>query len=580
MRRTTWASGLLLPALLAVTPACDSDSTCQTLYPCAGVCVNLDVDHGNCGACGVTCTADQACVGGTCMATAQCTAPESACGDVCANLQTAHDHCGDCATACSTNGACVSGRCAEPLAVLQTSLMDRTVDRDAYVLTDVTYALTRLDMSTLATSRVIDHAILPDGRVILLMAQTEDVFELFLVPPGGGAPVKLSGTLVAGGDVQPGIVVSRDGTRVLYRADQDVDDRIDLYAVAVASPGASVKIDGDLPAGGRVSPVVAVSADGRRAAYVAEQDTLGLDEAYTVDLSAATPGPSVKLNPVASAPIWDLRLTPAGDRVVYRHNTVTLALEMVAVAAPGVEVPIDYAEATNGYVEGYQLSPDGSAVVFSGGNSFLRASLWRTPLPPTGPATRLVDGSNGADVRSRFAISADGRRVYYVAVAPSGLERLWRVDIAAPLAPVALSPNPVDIADQVTDFAVSPDQRSVVYRAGADGGEGGLTQPETQGPVPVAPFAPSLYAVDLTPATIPPPRLLATLSSGDGVSPGYRVTADGARVLFQADLDTPTFSDAYLVEVANPPGRRKVSPPLDQTADATDVSLVTLFPGR
>jgi Tol biopolymer transport system component len=43
--------------------------------------------------------------------------------------------------------------------------------------------------------------------------------------------VKISGTLVAGGNVQyySGFQFSPDGSRVVYRADQDTDEVIELY---------------------------------------------------------------------------------------------------------------------------------------------------------------------------------------------------------------------------------------------------------------------------------------------------------------------------------------------------------------
>ena len=317
MRRTTFATGIALPALLALLPACEDDETC-TLMVCGTTCVDLMVDPSNCGACGQGCVSGQTCVAGQCTATVNCTAPEIECAGACVNPQTSAAHCGDCATACSADTTCLGGDCAEPLAVLQTSLMDGTVGRDAFVLDDVTFALRALNTTTFTGGRVLDHAILPDGRVLVLAAQTEDVFELFLVGPRGGAWTRLSGPLVAGGDVLPGFVVSADGARVLYRADADTDDVIDLYAATVASPGAAAKVNGGLVAGGGVTRVFALSADGRRAAYVADQDTDGLDEAYTVDLSTATPGPSQKLNPTTVDAVWDLRLSADGARAIYR----------------------------------------------------------------------------------------------------------------------------------------------------------------------------------------------------------------------------------------------------------------------
>lgn len=584
MSRTTFATGLLLPTLLAALPACEDSEPPCTQMVCGTTCVDLMIDPNNCGTCGRGCDTGETCVAGACQGSAACTAPEIECAGGCVDPQTSAAHCGDCATACSTDTACVGGDCAEPLAVLQTSLMDGTVGRDAFVLDDVTFALHALNTTTFATGRVLDHAILPDGRVVLLAAQTADVFELFLVGPRGGAWTRLSAPLATDVDVEAGFVVSADGGHVLYRTTDTDVGVTELWQVAVANPGVARKVNGALVAGGNVSRVFALSADGGRAAYVADQDTDGLDEAYAVDLTTATPGPSVKLNPPTTDAVWDLRLSRDGGRVVYRAYeglTGRTQLNLVEVAAPGTATPITYADGAEGQVESYQLSPAGDAVLFVGGNLFLQTSLWRAPLAPVADATRLVDGTDaglGAQtVRADFAQSADGARVYLRQI-DGGFDRLVRVTVAAPLTTTPLSPLATDAADEVTDFALAADERAVAYRAGADGAEGGITQPETAGPLQPRAYAPALYHLALG-ATVGAPTQLSPAVDGadEGIDAGYRFTGDGVRVLYRADHDQPTFSDAYLASVATAGAPRKVSPPLDQASDATDVSLITAF---
>lgn len=580
MSRTTFATGLLLPTLLAALPACEDSEPPCTQMVCGTTCVDLMIDPANCGACGRGCDSGETCVAGACQGTAACTGPEIDCGGACVDPQTSPAHCGDCATACSTGTSCVAGDCAEPLAVLQTSLMDGTVGRDAFVLDDVTFALRALNTTTFATGRVLDHAVLPDGRVILLAAETADVFELFLVGPRGGAWTRLSAPLATDVDVEPGFAVSADGSHVLYRTTDTDVGVTELFVVAVASPGVAHKVNGTLVTGGNVSRVFALSADGRRAAYVADQDTDGIDEAYTVDLTAATPGPSAKLNPTTTDAVWDLRLSRDGARVVYRaYDSATgrLQLNLVSVASPGTATPITYADGAEGQVEEYQLSPAGDAVVFTGGNGFLRTSLWRAPLTPAADATRLADGALGDTVRADFAISADGGQIYFRQVA-GGYDRLYRVAVAAPLTTTPLTPLATDAVDEVTDFALAPGEGALAYRAGADGAEGGISQPETAGPLPPRAFAPTLYHLALGATIGAPTQLSPAIDVADeGIGAGYRFAGDGVRVLYRADHDQPTFSDAYLASVATAGAPRKVSPPLDQTSDATDVSLITAF---
>lgn len=78
---------------------------------CNGACTNLINDPFNCGSCGYTCPATDACISGSCQRL--CNSPyHSLCGNVCADLDRDLDHCGSCFHACPPNSACVGGTCA------------------------------------------------------------------------------------------------------------------------------------------------------------------------------------------------------------------------------------------------------------------------------------------------------------------------------------------------------------------------------------------------------------------------------------------------------------------------------------
>ena len=80
----------------------------------AATCANLRVDNTNCGACGTTCAAGQACANGVCTLTCQTglTSCPADGGSVCTNTAEDDLHCGNCATACAQGRSCVSGVCA------------------------------------------------------------------------------------------------------------------------------------------------------------------------------------------------------------------------------------------------------------------------------------------------------------------------------------------------------------------------------------------------------------------------------------------------------------------------------------
>ncbi|MEW6252715.1 MAG: hypothetical protein AB1716_18920, partial [Planctomycetota bacterium] len=57
--------------------------------------------------------------------------------------------------------------------------------------------------------------------------------------------------LAPGGDVRFGFVWSPDGTRLVFRADKDTDDVLELY-VGAAGGGATTKVNGPLTPDGDV----------------------------------------------------------------------------------------------------------------------------------------------------------------------------------------------------------------------------------------------------------------------------------------------------------------------------------------
>ena len=85
----------------------------------------------------------------------------------------------------------------------------------------------------------------PDSTRVVFRAtkDTAGVFELYSTPIASAGPVKISGLLVAGGDVSD-FQLSPDSARVVFRADKDTDDVLELYRVQ--SGGIAFSMDLDL----------------------------------------------------------------------------------------------------------------------------------------------------------------------------------------------------------------------------------------------------------------------------------------------------------------------------------------------
>jgi Tol biopolymer transport system component len=543
----TSASSLLFATLGATSMACGGGNVCHLTTCSDSLCTDLNTDPENCGMCGSACGAEATCNSGVCSggpSGSGCTLPEVSCSDVCVDLQTSPGNCGACGSACAPFGECMTGACANPLALLRTSEKSVTdgppTGRDIFVLDDVTLARTQLDATSFASGGVIDQAVLADGRVVFVGAEdTEGVNELFLASPLGGALAKLSGQLVVGGNVQAGLVIS--GTTILYRADQDVAGQIELFAVDANAPGVTTKLNGTLPANANVSPVVAITADGTLAAYVADQDTQGLEEAFAVEL--ANPGVTTKLNATVTDGVWDLQLSADGTTVAYRNDDAqpnAPQLFVVAVATPGTAIHVDNAlEPTYTAADVYQIA--GGQLFYTGGSSLIQvgsnAVFYRA----------FTDGSDDDDVEALFSIGLAGGSA------------------------TALSPPDVDVAD----FALSPDGSHIAFRTGADGVEGGNVNRGTNGPDVDTTLAPGIDELDLTTAGS---AVELGSDANDGIAAGYIVLNDG-RAVFMGDLNIAGQQDAFLAS-GTLDSVVVVSPPLGSAAgaqDATDVSQLTAF---
>jgi len=103
-----WQALLLYTLVAASGTACGeesggreaADSQCAVGQDlCNGICVSLQSDPLNCGACGALCDEGSYCSGGVCVA--QCAAGETECGASCVDISVDPSHCGGCNQPCS-----------------------------------------------------------------------------------------------------------------------------------------------------------------------------------------------------------------------------------------------------------------------------------------------------------------------------------------------------------------------------------------------------------------------------------------------------------------------------------------------
>ena len=172
----------------------------------------------------------------------------------------------------------------------------------------------RLDTTAPTDSggEVDSYKISPDGSRVVYQADqdSEDLSELYSVPVAGpaSANVKLNGPLPLGGVVTTGYQISPDGSRVVYRAEQQADGVVELFSVPLTGPSsAGIKLNGAFVAGGDVSSF-AISRDGRWIVYRADQDTDDVFELFITDEGGPEPIATPTATPTATPRVERLYL--------------------------------------------------------------------------------------------------------------------------------------------------------------------------------------------------------------------------------------------------------------------------------
>jgi hypothetical protein len=142
-----------------------------------------------------------------------------------------------------------------------------------------------------------------------------NAFELDRVPLDGSAgPTRLSGPLVAGGSVTDFDV--RAGNAV-YRADEDVDGRFELYRVV--SPGTSLALTA-MPSDGDVQTDLALTPDGGTVVFRADPAIDARLDLLAVASDGSAPPITLAAPPFATRDVLHFAMDAAGDALVYGMN--------------------------------------------------------------------------------------------------------------------------------------------------------------------------------------------------------------------------------------------------------------------
>jgi Tol biopolymer transport system component len=346
--------------------------------------------------------------------------------------------------------------------------------------------------------------------------------------------------------------------RVVYLAEQNFAGLNELFLVDLESPGQPTQLNPPLPkiSNGRFSNGVgsfAISPNGARVAFSADQENVGDNDLYLVNIAA----PGV-LTRIGGLPAGHLELrsvfSPDGSKLVYTasdENFASTQLYLVDLADPGTAIRLNGDLAQYGAVSqaGFQFTPDGTHVVYTASELEAKFELYAVDLSAPGQSVRLnaPGGSVGGTHEGRFQILPDSRRVVYSAVWQNpGVRELHMVSLDKPGQPMTLS-APLQPAGYVFDFAVSPDGQYATYTADQD----------TDGKLEV--FLVETNIPGISTKVNGPVQSVASLA---------QFTPDSKRILYAGDEERGIRArDLYTAVIGKPIIRQRLNAPLAQTVD-------------
>jgi Tol biopolymer transport system component len=257
---------------------------------------------------------------------------------------------------------------------------------------------------------VLDFIISPDGRRVLYYAEQliNGLRELFSVPINGGTAIRLNSDLPAGGSIDR-YYISPDSSTVVYLADQESDDVAELYSVPIVG-GTPSKLNDSL-AFERDVALFRISNDSSRVVYSTDQVTDDLFELYSVPLVG---GDAVKLAdpipPGGSSGVWGI--SPDSSTVVFAADyEADGVLDLYSVPIDG-GLTLKLASSPTP-ARTIFFTPDSSTVVYL---SWSHTELYRIPVQG-GEPMKLTDYPYGRDGSKLggIQITPDGQYVIYSA---------------------------------------------------------------------------------------------------------------------------------------------------------------------
>ena len=282
-----------------------------------------------------------------------------------------------------------------------------------------------------------DFLPLPDSSGVIYRVDRDydDNYELFRAYYSGGEfayQARISPQMPAGRTVST-FKLSPDGTRVVYRADQDSDDVYELYSAPAAGfdpdigSWQGVKISHALSGGGQTWADFVITPDSSTVIYRADHDGDGVDHAWRVGING---GASTSITPALNdgdGVVAGIKVSPDGAWVVYlvrvdvgqdRLVVVDTATWSIRMATPTMDV--------GSRVSGFKISPDSRWVAYLADKDTHGSwELWAQRCDGGTPEYKLNPPLAGLDDVQYYQIGANNRVVFTAKAAGESSEQIY-----------------------------------------------------------------------------------------------------------------------------------------------------------
>ena len=407
----------------------------------------------------------------------------------------------------------------------------------------------------------------PSSTYVAFTEQQGAVVNLFTVLiDGTAAPMQVN----AVGSTVRDFAISSVGS-IVYIADETTNGVFDLFSRTSIGgvPGTKTTLT-NIISGGEVKFFQIATAIPIQVVYVADQDTMGIDEIYRVPIAG---GASVKLNnPILIAgDVLDFVISSDGTKVVYRGDLVfNFFNDLFSATLVGAPTISQLSPPGNSSVQpGYQISLDSNFVAFIDGTT----TVYGVAMDGTGRV--VVSDPVQGSVQPNVSISQDAFNnvLFTQTELPSNIRQLYKSPITGGV--------PVQLNDHVTAGSVQSfivRQSTVAYRAQAIGSpsivylfsvdiNAGVSSAIQLTSITVSTdiqFSPNgtrlvyrgganVFSIPVTGPLNNEVKLNPALVSGGEVK-AFIISADSQTVVYLADQDIDGVDEIYGVPLAGPAG--------------------------